>query len=106
MPGPKAGGGDNPGGRGGGRSGLQPAGDDRSMDDLGHSRAGKRDGGVGEANRGRGESSPGHMKREAGEQSARDFAPGHGGTPPGQLGRDRGENAVETPEADSFEREA
>ncbi|MBI2780323.1 MAG: hypothetical protein HYX55_00825 [Chloroflexi bacterium] len=31
--------------------------------------------------RGRSESSPGHLKREAGEQSARDFAPGRSGKP-------------------------
>jgi hypothetical protein len=36
---------------------------------------------------GRSEWAPGHMKRAAGEQSARDFAPGHGGEPPGQRGK-------------------
>lgn len=30
--------------------------------------------------RGRSELSPGHLKRQAGEQSARDFAPGHAAT--------------------------
>ena len=74
----------------------------------GHGRAGKGDGGVDMGvpeQHGRSESSPGHLKKAAGEQSARDFAPGHGGQAPGQIGRDRGENAAETPEPDSLERE-
>jgi hypothetical protein len=29
--------------------------------------------------------SPGHLKQDAGAQSASSFAPGHGGTPPGQI---------------------
>ena len=80
---------------------------------AGQARAGddgdSNDGGFGEATQGggpgRSEWSPGHMKRDAGAQSARDFAPGHGGKAPGQVGRDRTENAVERPESDSFERE-
>jgi len=75
---------------------------------LGHGRPGESDGGVdigAPDQHGRSESSPGHLKKAAGEQSARDFAPGHGGQAPGQIGRDRGENATETPEADSMERE-
>jgi hypothetical protein len=74
----------------------------------GHGRAGKHDGGVGMGSpegHGRSESSPGHLKKAAGAESARDFAPGHGGTPPGQVDRDRGENATETAEPDSLERE-
>jgi hypothetical protein len=35
-----------------------------------------------EASPGRSESSPGHLKRDAGEQSARDFAPGRSEQPP------------------------
>ena len=49
---------------------------------------------------GRSEWSPGHLKKDAGEGSARDFAPGHGGEPPGQRGRDRepgqGDEGVDT----------
>ena len=74
----------------------------------GQGRAGKSDGGVDmgvPGQHGRSESSPGHLKKAAAEQSARDFAPGHGGQAPGQIDRDRGENATETPEPDSFERE-
>jgi len=36
---------------------------------------------------GRSQSSPGQMKKAAGADSARDFAPGHGGEPPGRVGR-------------------
>ena len=54
---------------------------------------------------GRSQWSPGHQKREAGAQSARDYAPGHDGDMPGQVDRDAGESAVERPEADSLDRE-
>jgi hypothetical protein len=47
--------------------GMGQAGDDAGM--------GRRD----DAVHGRSESSPGHLKREAGAQSARDFAPGRAG---------------------------
>ena len=86
-----------------GKGGGQPGGPEG-----GHGRAGKSDGGVDMGvpdDRGRSEWSPGHMKKAAGQGSARDFAPGHGGQAPGQVGRDRGENATETPEPDSFDRE-
>jgi hypothetical protein len=55
--------------------------------------------------RGRSESSPGHLKKAAGEQSARDFAAGQGGDAPGRMDRDRGENATEQEEPDSLVRE-
>ncbi len=54
---------------------------------------------------GRSASSPGHLKRDAGAQSARDFAPGHRGDPAGETPRDAGEAGVERPEPDSLERE-
>lgn len=38
-----------------------------------------RDEGAHQGGNGRSDSSPGHLKREAGEQSARDFAPGRTG---------------------------
>ena len=50
-------------GRGGGAKGPRDAG-------------GGSSGRTTEASPGRSESSPGHLKRDAGEQSARDFAPG------------------------------
>jgi hypothetical protein len=37
---------------------------------------------------GRSEWSPGHLKKDAGADSASDYAPGHGGEAPGQRGRD------------------
>ena len=47
---------------------------------MGHGGQGRGDSTEGNV-RGRSESSPGHLKREAGEQSARDFAPGRCGKP-------------------------
>jgi len=63
-----------------GRKGRGPLGDEQA--DTG---SGAREG------RGGSESSPGHLKKAAGAQSARDFAPGHGGRPPGRQGRDAGD---------------
>ncbi len=37
---------------------------------------------------GRSEWAPGHLKKDAGAASARDFAPGHGGEAPGRRGDD------------------
>lgn len=74
----------------------------------GPGRAGKSDGGVDMGvpeQHGRSEWSPGHLKKAAGEDSARDFSPGHGGQAPGQVGRDRADNATETEEPDSLDRE-
>lgn len=98
-------------GNAGGKSRGQADGKGRGQADdaWAHGSAGKNDGGVNEADRGgrsRSELAPGHLKQDAGDQSARDFAPGQGGTPPGEMPRNRGENAVETPEADSLTREA
>jgi hypothetical protein len=107
----------NSGGRGNGNSGrgadagsLSPGSVPQrgDFDDGGgQGRAGKHDGGV---DMGTGErtwsNAPGQMKKEAGEQSARDFAPGHGGEPPGQVPRDSTANAAETQEPDSLDREA
>ncbi|HEX3265543.1 MAG TPA: hypothetical protein VHR16_07730 [Candidatus Limnocylindrales bacterium] len=59
-----------------------------------------------ETGHGRSEWSPGHQKRDAGAQSARDFAPGHQGDPAGETPRDDGQAAVEQPEPDSIERES
>jgi hypothetical protein len=42
-----------------------------------------------EGGRGRSEASPGHLKKAAGAQSARDFAPGRGGQGPAGGGDDR-----------------
>ena len=47
---------------------------------------------------GRSEWAPGQLKRDAGEPSARDFAPGHGGEPPGRRGA--GEEPEEIPGQD------
>ena len=87
-----------------------------------HGRGQEKQAGGGAADdgaRGRSESSPGHLKKAAGAQSARDFAPGRSGDAPGRsgdapgrsgdapgrVGRDPGEGAMETPEADSLVRE-
>jgi len=51
----------------------------------GQGRAGKNDGGVDTGvpqDHGRSDWAPGHLKRESGAQSARDYAPGHGGQAP------------------------
>ena len=56
-----------------------------SMGHAGHGGGNKhegQDGSIGQhedASHGRSEQSPGHMKRDAGAQSARDFAPGRAG---------------------------
>lgn len=76
----------------------------------GHGRghAGNGDGGADmpvQEQHGRSESSPGQLKKAAGAQSARDFAPGHGGRAPGQTNRNRGANATVTDEPDSLLRE-
>lgn len=73
-----------------GRKERGPAGKGREDDDPG--------GGQG---LGRSESSPGHLKKAAGAQSAREFAPGHGGQPPGRQGRD----AANPDAADQLDRE-
>ena len=44
---------------------------------------------------GRSEWAPGHLKRDSGERSARDFAPGHGGEPPGRRGGERDDDQDE-----------
>ena len=79
-------------GRGKGHGGGDPDGGD-----AGRGNPGRDDrGGAAPADEGRpdgpgrSEWSPGHLKKDAGEQSARDFAHGHGGEAPGRRGEDEG----------------
>lgn len=55
-------------------------------DHGGHQRGTDPSNGPATSDRGGGSWSPGHMKKAAGRESARDFAPGHGGTPAGRRG--------------------
>ena len=76
--------------------------------DVGPGPAADNDGGLGRTDgweHGKSGLSPGHLKREDGVRSARDYAPGHGGEAPGQVGRG-GEKPVESPESDLIRREA
>jgi hypothetical protein len=58
-------------------------------------------GSVDDGGPGRSASSPGHMKKAAGEQSARDFAPGRHGDAPGPMDR-RGEQEGDQPEGETL----